>query len=55
MEELTVQKAFESLKQLVFTGVPLTGSIVEIEQKRGAIEKLFEVLESGINLEKNGE
>ena len=55
MEELTVQKAFESLKQLVWTGVPFNGSLVEIEQKKQAVEKLFEVLENGIKLEENGE
>ena len=41
MEELTVQKAFESLKQLVWTGVPFNGSLTEIEQKKSGNRKSF--------------
>lgn len=55
MEELTTLKAFESLKKLVFAGVPFTGTFVEIEQKKEAVEKLFEKLENGIIFKENGE
>ncbi len=54
MEELTTLKAFESLKQLVFTGVPFTGTFVEIEQKKKTVEKLFEKLENGIIFKEDG-
>ena len=41
----------ESLKELVFKGVQFNGSIVEIEQKKQAVETLFAKLESGLILE----
>jgi hypothetical protein len=51
MEELTTKQAFESLKELVFKGVQFNGSIVEIEQKKQAVETIFAKLKSGLILE----
>ena len=48
--ELTTEKAFESLKELVFKGVPFQGSLIEIEQKKQAVEKLFETIENALDL-----
>jgi len=57
MEELTKEQAFSNLKELVFKGVPFQGSLVEIEQKKQAVEKLFETIESALDLKQkdNGE
>ncbi len=50
MEELTIEQAFGNLKELVFKGVPFQGSLVEIEQKKQAVEKLFETIENALDL-----
>lgn len=51
MEELTTEKAFQALKQLVLTGVPIQGSFVEIEKKKQAVDKMLNVLEKALDLE----
>ena len=56
-KELTTSEAFEGLQKLVYNGVPFQGSLVEIDQKKQAVEKLFEVLGNALDLEQkqNGE
>lgn len=49
--ELTTQEAFEKLKEIVFKGVPFQGSLIEIDQKRQAVEKLFETIENALDLD----
>lgn len=57
MEELTIEKAFNSLKELVLKGVPFQGSLVEIDQKKQAVLKMIETVENALNLDEkeNGE
>lgn len=56
-KELTTSEAFEGLQKIVYNGVPFQGSLVEIDQKKQAVEKMFEVLESALDLKQkdNGE
>jgi hypothetical protein len=55
MEDLTTEQAFNSLKELVFKGVPFQGSLIEIDQKKQAVQQLFEKIENALNLNENGE
>ncbi len=57
MEELTIEQAFNSLKELVLKGVPFQGSLVEIDQKKQAVLKMIETVENALNLDEkeNGE
>lgn len=51
MEELTIEKAFNSLKELVLKGVPFQGSLIEIDQKKQAVLKMIETVENALNLD----
>jgi len=57
MEELTIEQAFNSLKELIYKGVPFQGSLIEIEQKKQAVENILNVVETALNLDEkeNGE
>ncbi len=57
MEELTIEQAFNSLKELVFKGVQFQGSLMEIDQKKQAVVKIIETVENALNLDEkeNGE
>lgn len=51
MEELTIEQAFNSLKELVLKGVPFQGSLIEIDQKKQAVLKMIETVENALNLD----
>ena len=53
MEELNLSstEALGKIKELVFTGVPLSGSIANIDKQKEVIEKLFETVENALDLE----
>ena len=56
-KELTTSEAFEGLKKIIYNGVAFQGSLVKIDQNKQAVEKMFEVLESALDLKQkdNGE
>mgnify|MGYP001257397354 FL=1 len=54
-EELTTEQAWNHLKELVFKGVQITGSILECEQKNQAIQQVVSTVENALNLKENVE
>ena len=53
--EVTIEQAFDVIKKMVMTGVPIQGSLEEIRAKTQAVEELLDVIEDGIKSKKDGE
>jgi len=51
MENLTIEEAFNGLKELILKGVQFNGSLVEIDQKREVVQNLLKIVEDALNLE----
>jgi hypothetical protein len=54
-EEFTTDESWNYIKELLFKGVQINGSLIECEQKTKAIQKVVETVENALKLEKNGE
>ena len=46
--EATIEQAFDVIKKMILTGVPVQGSFEEIKAKNQAVEELLEIIEDGI-------
>ena len=53
--EATIEQAFDVIKKMILTGVPVQGSFEEIKAKNQAVEELLEIIEDGIKSKENGE
>ena len=53
--EATIAQAFDVIKKMILTGVPVQGSFEEIKAKNQAVEELLEIIEDGIKSKENGE
>ena len=54
-EELTSEQAWNHLKELIFKGVQITGSIAECEHKKQAIQQVVTTVENALNLKEDVE
>ena len=53
--EAMIERAFDVIKKMILTGVPVQGSFEEIKAKNQAVEELLEIIEDGIKSKENGE
>jgi len=54
-EELTNEQAWKYLKDIIFKGVQINGSIEQCEQQKQAIQKVVSTVENALNLKENVE
>ena len=52
--EATIEQAFDVIKKMVMTSVPVQGSFEEIRTKTQAVEELLDIIEDGLKPITNG-